>query len=130
VQGPDLKRLQVNPSRFIVCSSTASTVGATLRANGIYYAAARAVYVRQVRAATLSELKTHGENVLAFPERDNTLSLLWQGSKIAELAKAEDFRASFKVFAPCQSSRQQLAPGMTVLLDLEVSDRGRMLYAE
>ncbi|ETP49664.1 hypothetical protein, variant [Phytophthora nicotianae P10297] len=83
-EDPHLKRVNVGPSRYVVCSNTASTVGLTLRANAIHYAAKRAV-----------------------------------GSKIADLAKEEGFRAKFKVFTPCKYAGQQLTRGMSVLLDLE-----------
>ncbi|KAE9173095.1 hypothetical protein PF005_g26421 [Phytophthora fragariae] len=115
----DLTRVEVGSNRYNVCSKVASTVGETLRANGIYYAAARAVYVRHVRSDKLNELAGYGGKLLAFPESDETSGFLWTGPQIAELAQEERFRASFKIYTPCTSANQQLAPGMSVLLDLE-----------
>ncbi|KAG6610585.1 uncharacterized protein IUM83_06704 [Phytophthora cinnamomi] len=114
-----LQRVVVGSSRYLACSKVASTVGETLRANGIYYAATRAVYVRHVRSDQLTELAGYGNKLLAFPESDEKFGLVWTGSKIADLAQEEHFRAAFKVYAPCTSANQQLVPGMSVLLDLE-----------
>ncbi|ETM51576.1 hypothetical protein L914_04620 [Phytophthora nicotianae] len=118
-EDPHLKRVNVGPSRYVVCSNTASTVGLTLRANAIHYAAKRAVYVQQVRLHKLDELAFYGDKLLAFSESDTTLSVVWSGSKIADLAKEEGFRAKFKVFTSCKYAGQQLTRGMSVLLDLE-----------
>ncbi|GMF44798.1 unnamed protein product [Phytophthora fragariaefolia] len=96
----NMKRVQVSPSRYFDCSIVASTVGETLRANGIYYAAARAVYVRHVRSDKLNELAQYGCELLAFPESNETSGGLWTGSKIAELAQEERFRATFKIYSP------------------------------
>ncbi|EEY62131.1 uncharacterized protein PITG_21165 [Phytophthora infestans T30-4] len=127
VGAPYLKRVDVRPNRFVACSSTASTVGLTLRANGIHYAAARAVYVQQVRSQALDELAFYGDKLLAFAASGTvgcdecrsvtTRSVAWSGSKIADLAKEATFRAKFDIFAPCKNASQQLVPGTSVMLD-------------
>ncbi|TDH71469.1 hypothetical protein CCR75_008292 [Bremia lactucae] len=119
VGNPHLTRVEVNPRRYTQCSNIAPTVGLVLRANNINYAASRAVYVQQVRSHALNELAFHRENLLAFLESDTLFSVAWSGSKIADLAKKNSFRRTFKIFAACKTANQQLAPGMTVLLDLE-----------
>ncbi|KAG6961509.1 hypothetical protein JG688_00009046 [Phytophthora aleatoria] len=120
VEDPHLNRVDVHPGRFVFCSDTASTVGLTLRANGTQYAATNAVYARQVRSHALDELAFYGDKLLAFSTTDTTLSVAWTGSKISDLGKEEGFRAEFDIFTPCKSASQLLAPGMSVLLDLEV----------
>ncbi|KAI9989048.1 hypothetical protein PInf_022774 [Phytophthora infestans] len=127
VGAPYLKRVDVRPNRFAACLSTASTVGLTLRANGIHYAAARAVYVQQVRSQALDELAFYGDKLLAFAASGTvgcdecrsvtTRSVAWSGPKIADLAKEASFRAKFDIFAPCKNASQQLVPGTSVLLD-------------
>ncbi|KAG2765647.1 hypothetical protein Pcac1_g22927 [Phytophthora cactorum] len=101
VEDPHLNRVDVHPGRFVFCSDTASTVGLTLRGNGTQYAATNAVYTRQVRFHALDELAFYGDKLLALSTTDTTLS---RGLGPRSLIL---------------SASQLLAPGMSVLLDLE-----------
>ncbi|KAL7694190.1 hypothetical protein Plhal304r1_c002g0007061 [Plasmopara halstedii] len=119
LEDPHLNRVEVGSERYMICSKTASSVGLTLRANGIHYAATKAVYVQQVCSHALKELAFYGDKLLAFSKSDTTMSVGWTGAKIADLAFDESFRASFRIFSPCRDASQRLAPGMLVVLDLE-----------
>lgn len=117
----ELRRRQVSPNRFVVCPNSSSTVGATLRANGVYYAAVDAVYVRQTHFGSARDLAAYDQKLLAVPISDAPPSVIWSGAAIAGFAVHESFHAVFQVYTVCTDAKQTLEPGMAVLLDMEVS---------
>ncbi|RLN88793.1 hypothetical protein BBJ28_00023295 [Nothophytophthora sp. Chile5] len=116
----NLNRIEVAASKFVVCPNAATTIGATLRANGIYYAALDAVYVRQIDFDRCATWRVHEAQLLAVPVAESPPTYVCSGRGIADYAREESFRTKFHVYVPCSGSDQVLAPGMAVMLDLEV----------
>ncbi|KAE9129175.1 hypothetical protein PF010_g4246 [Phytophthora fragariae] len=119
----NLKQLVIGKNRFVVCPNTATTVGSTLRANSIFYAALDAVYVRQTQfeATDIASLRKHGHNLLAVPADGPTS--VWSGCSIADFACEASFLAMFDVYTPCTGPSQALAAGATLMVDVRALSR-------
>ncbi|KAL3666976.1 hypothetical protein V7S43_007921 [Phytophthora oleae] len=107
---------EVARDRFVCCSNSGTTVGDTLRANGIYYTVCSAVYIQLTQ---FNSVVQYNERLLAISGDESGRTTILKGSEVAPFAMEESFRAQFQVFYQCTSVSQSVVQGATVLIDKE-----------